>query len=175
MVHLLYALTALMMVVLFAQNMQRGVLSGELRMEFNEVRTQMTGAAIDVIDDIDRQNVAFDRLTREVGMEPSDFPLVTSASQLTPEDSFGGCSDFALCLDVDDFDDMILTRRVGDFIYDISIDVHYVDEANPNSQTGYQTFAKEVAVTVSHPAIVVGRDPLMVTIRRVFAYNRITS
>jgi hypothetical protein len=181
MVHLLYALTALLMIVLFAQNMQRGVLTGELRMELNEVRTSMIGAAIDVLDDIARDNVAFDNATREDNI-PNDpdslaifFPRVQSTAQLTPEDAFGGCVDFDFCLDVDDYHGMILTRDMGEFTYDLSISVRYVDETNPETKTGYRTFAKEVAVTVSHPAILVGSDPLMVSIARVFAYNRRTS
>ncbi|MFV1981329.1 MAG: hypothetical protein ACC655_09270, partial [Rhodothermia bacterium] len=103
------------------------------------------------------------------------YPIVLSAAQLTPESSFGGCLDYSLCGDLDDFDGMIVTRGAGGLDYDATIEVKYVDENDPMVETGIQTFAKKVRIAVTQGSLIIGGEPLSTSYSRVFIYDKPTN
>lgn len=181
MVQTIYGLTAILIVVMLALNVMRIVTGTERKMVVNEVATQVRGLAVDVMEHVG--NKWFDEVTDETDAEPSDFPLVTASSFLTPESGFGTTGDGIDCTafydpdcnDIDDYDGMTFSRDIEGIPFTATISVQYVDEDDPDQATGTQTYAKEVVVEVSSPFLLLGNDPITVTLRRTFAYNRITS
>ncbi len=180
MVQTLYGFIAIGLVMLLSLNLLRAATSTEQRMILNEVATQVTGIAVDLMEHLG--NKAFDENTDETGIEPSDFPLVTSPSMLTPDNGpdWGGCPSLYdnTCNDIDDFDGMTIERDVEGLAYRAAIEVRYVNETSPNTTSGVSTYAKEVVITVTTPAyrhLLIGGAPLEVRLSRVFAYKRITS
>jgi hypothetical protein len=138
----------------------------------NEVVSQASGVATATLEAMALR--PFDEKTDTTKV--SKFPAVTSRFELTPEGSFGGCQDFNLCEDLDDFDEMVITRKHDGFDYRVTITVRYVDPLNPTTYTGSQTFAKEVLVEVENPYLQIGPsgDPIKVPFYRVFAYDKAT-
>ena len=176
--HLIYAVLAIMLVGVFSMNMHRSMHQAQHKMVLNEVTTELTGAAYDVLEHIGRQ--PFDENTNEQKISPLVYPIITAENQLTQAGGaeWGTCTSLSVtadtCDDLDDFDGVATTVVVDGFQYDVEIDVAYVDPANPNSLPGTRTYAKQVAVTISNTYIRVGGQPLEVTIKRVFTYNRHT-
>lgn len=92
----------------------------------------------------------FDERTRNTEVERAD--------QLTPSDGleWGGCTDYALCDDVDDFHNMttVVATPAGGMSYTIDAAVRYVEVGTDGSgeetvrASSSQTFYKEVTVTV---------------------------
>lgn len=173
---LIYSILGLAVAVLFSTMLTRSVHSGGQNIVSNEVLTQMLGVGQDVLEDVGRRALPFDSNTDESKLpQPIDYPVVHYAAQLTPASSFGGCTDFALCEDLDDFDGIpSFTRTSEGLDYDVTIEVRYVDEDNPDVEQTSQTFAKEVNVVVSSPSIMIGGDPLSVGYARVFTYDKAT-
>jgi hypothetical protein len=175
MAQLIYSVLGLTIAVLFATTLNTSIFSNSQRTYTNEVLTQMLGIGEDVIEDVGRRGLPFDEAVDEeryVGQIL--YPLVHVAWELTPESSFGGCVVYEACLDLDDFDGMILQRTVEGLEYEAEISVAYVDELDPTVETVAQTFAKKVSVAISSTAITVGGEPLRIEYSRVFAYERST-
>jgi hypothetical protein len=171
----IYALAALGMTMVLSLNLSNGSRRTAERMFVNEAVTQLSGVAYDVLEDIERSGIAFDQRTDESRYaKPIQFPLVKRASDLTPEAQFGGCQDYSVCKDVDDFHGMQLVRQTQDFQFVVDLSVRYVDEGNPTELAGTQTFAKRISATVTHPSIVINGNPLRVTISRIVTYHRVT-
>ncbi len=182
----IYGLIAIMLVMMLALNVMRIVTGTERRMVTNEVATQVRGLAVDVMEHVG--NKWFDEAINEEGIEAWEFPLVTSVNQLTAESGFGNTGDGAACDhttpnfydpdcdDIDDFDGMTLDREINGIPFTAAITVQYINPDNPDlPPPGGRTFAKEVVVVISSPFLRLGDDPITVTLRRVFAYNRITN
>ncbi len=166
-----YALIAMLLLALLSLTLQRGTHSAERRQIVNEMTTQLVGVGIDVVEHIGRQ--PFDSQTDS--NKVATVPPVTNANQLTPKGSFGGCTDYNSCEDVDDFDGLAITRIVDGLQFDVQIEVNYVDELTPDNQPGYNTFAKEVRLTISSPYLYITKStPVSVQIARVIAYDRTT-
>lgn len=166
-----YALIAMLLLALLSLTLQRGTHSAERRQIVNEMTTQLVGVGIDVIEHIGRQ--PFDSQTDS--NKVATVPPVTNAAQLTPKGSFGGCTDYNACEDVDDFDGLTITRDVGGLDFDVVIEINYVDENNPDVQPGFNTFAKEIRLSISSPHLYITKSiPLTVQIARVRAYDRAT-
>jgi len=146
---------------------QRG---SQRRMAFNEVSTQASGVAVDVIEYISRMPFDVNTDTSKVFV----WPPVTTANGLTAEGDFGGCGNFIACESVEQFDGVSFTRKRDGFQFNVSIDVRYVDEDNPTLATGYQTFAKEVTVNVANPHMTIGGNPVTLQMRRVITYDKVT-
>ena len=173
---IIYSILGLSIAVLFATSLNRSVHTGEQGIVSNEVLTQMLGVGQDVLEDVGRRALPFDSKTDESTLPtPIDYPVVHSAAELTPALSFGGCTSFTSCGDLDDFHGMPSFQRVSNGItYDVTIEVRYVQEANPELAAAAQTFAKEVNVLVSSQSIQVGNNPLTVGYSRVFTYDKAT-
>jgi len=176
MTQMIYAISALGIVAVFAFMMQRSSLDNEQAMYTNEVRAQLMSIARDVADDLNRRDLPFDYATNEeVGPQPKTYPMVHSPIELTDEISFGGCP--ATCQDLDDFDNMEITGVREGLPYSGKIRVRYVDEDDPDVapiDNGGKSWAKEVSVTVKTPAIMIGNDSASVTFNMVVAYPRFT-
>ena len=175
--HLIYAVLAIMLVGLYSMNMHRSMHQTQNKMVVNEVLTQLTGAGYDVVDYIGRR--PFDENTDESKQSPLSYPVITGTGFLTPKGSFGGCASLTLsdpaCDDIDDFDGLAITVALGGFDYAVEVDVNYVDPNNPSNPATGNSYAKEVAVTISNPYVVVGGQPLEVRVTQVYTYNRHTS
>ncbi len=169
-----YGLIAMAIVALVGLTMQRSINGNQQRIVVNEVATDLSGVAVEVLEHIGSK--AFDARTDT--NKVTVFPAVTSASQLTsPTDAteWGACTNYQLCEDIDDFDGMMLTRNRDGLEYQITIDVEYVDPDNPDTPSG-KSYAKAVEVAVSNPYMKVGSSntPLTVNMYRVFTYQRST-
>lgn len=172
--HLITAVLSVLLVGLFSTNMFRSMHRTQNKMVLNEVVTALTGAGYDVMELIGR--LPFDENTDESKITPLTYPVVTGTNQITAKANFGGCAALAVsnpsCDDIDDFDGLIVTVDADGFEYEVSIDVRYVDPLNPDTPAAGITFAKEVALTISNPYLLVGGQPLEVELKRVFTYNR---
>jgi len=167
-----YSLLAMMLVAVLSMTVQRSSHRMDSRMYVNEVVTQASGVATATLEAISLR--PFDEKTDTTKV--STFPAVKSRYELTQEGSFGGCVDFNLCEDIDDFDGMVVDRVYDGFHYRVSITVRYVDPLSPSIYTGAQTFAKEVLIEVENPYLQVGDTgtPLKVPFRRIFSYDKAT-
>lgn len=177
MTQLIYSISALGIVVVVAVSMQRSSGATEQVVYTNEVLTQLVSVGRDVVDDIARRDLPFD-----AKVDPDRLPSVAvrpyvhSASELTPADEFGGCTDFEACLDVDDFHklDPPLTGVRNGLDFTANIEVEYVSATDPNTKSGSQTFAKEITVTVESSSIVLNGKPVSASYSRVLTYPGFT-
>ena len=170
-----YGLIAMAIVALIGLTMQRSINGNQQRIVVNEVATDLSGVAIEIIEHIGTK--AFDAKTDT--NKVTTFPAVTSHYELTdPSDGleWGGCTNYLLCEDVDDFDGMMFTWTKNELIYDVTIDVIYVDPDNPDVASG-KSFAKSVEVAVTNPYMKIGSSntPLTINMYRVFTYQRSTT
>jgi hypothetical protein len=171
----IYLLSALGLTMILSLNLTNGSRRTAQRMYINEAVTQLSGVAYDILEDIERSNIAFDERTDESRYpKPIIFPLVKTADELTPAAEFGGCNEYAACRDIDDFDGLQVTRTTQDHTYVIDLAVRYVEESSPTDTTSSQTFAKRISATVTHPAIQINGTPLTVTTARIVTYHRVT-
>ncbi len=176
--HLIFAVLSIMLVGLFSMNLHRSMHQSQNRMVVNEVVTALTGAGYDVLELIGR--LPFDENTDESKKDPLEYPVITSTNQLTPAAEFGGCTALALsnpaCDDIDDFHGIPTFTVTADGLeYEIDIVVQYVNPDSPDTPAGGNSYAKEVALTITNPYLRVGDQPLQVNVRRVFTYNRHTT
>lgn len=170
----LYSLIALLLVMLLSLNFYQGRNHTQQNMIVNEVLTPFNDLGMELLDHIGRQ--AFDENTDETKIAEPTWPIVTSPSGLTAEASFGGCTDFWTCDDIDDFHGLTVNRDLNGLPYTVDISVRYVDELDPDQPTGgAPSYAKEVTLEISTAAIQMGGAPLTVKIGRVYTYDRITS
>ena len=174
--HMIYAVLSIMLVGIFSTNMFRSIHQGELKMITNEVVTELTGAGYSVLEFIGRR--AFDENTDESKIDPLVYPVITGTGQLTSIAGFGGCASLTLadpgCDDIDDFDGVTVDVDHGEFVYEVVVDVQYVDPQTA-VPSGSPTYAKEVTLTLTNPYVLIGGQPLQVTVSRVFTYGRHTT
>lgn len=172
--HLIYAVVAIMLVGLFSMEMSRSIRHAETKMVLNEVLTQLSGAGYDVLEFAGQ--FPFDENTDESKQTPLQYPVITSVGELTALADFGGCVGLVFtdptCDDLDDLDDLQVVVDVDGFEYTVTIDVRYVNANNPDQVYVGKSFAKELALTITNPYLLVGGQPLQVTVSRVFTYNR---
>lgn len=175
MVQLIYSVLGLAVAILFSTTLARSSHKGGQNIVSNEVLTQMLGVGQDVLEDVGRRALPFDEKTDESKLPtPIDYPVVHSAAELTPADQFGGCVSYTACEDLDDFHGMSFTRTSNDIEYDVTVEVRYVDEDDPDTQGAAQTFAKEVNVIVANRSILMFGQPITVEYARVFTYDKAT-
>lgn len=171
----IYALAAMGVTMVLSLNLSNGSRRAAQQMFINEAATQLTGVAYDVLEDIEKQSIAFDQRTDESRYaKPIQFPLVKSRTDLTPEANFGGCLVYDECRDIDDFDGLQITRSTQDHEFVIDLAVRYVDEAVPTQVSSSQTYAKRISARVTHPSLEINGHPLRVTISRIVTYHRVT-
>jgi len=181
MAQMIYAICALMIVMLLALMATRVTHGESQKMMLGEISSAVTGVGAELLDEIARypyDPVALSSTTagtlnnRNALREASTFG---TGSPCNPNTNFSGC------LFINDFHGKTATRvrprlyrgTTSNVTYNVSaIQVRYVAEAPPHAPvTGTtKTFAKEVAVTVSSPELVVGGAPLQVTMRRIYTY-----
>lgn len=181
---LIYGVSALGIVVVFAVSMQRSTHTSEQAVYTNEVLTQLVTIGRDIVDDIAGKDLPFDRWVDPDRLPSSaTYPYVHRAEDLTDvtSDEWGGCSNFSECRDIDDFANMDppLEGERNGMKYTAYIDVHYVVLDDPDETlagTGDQkSFAKEIVVTVEASSIQVGGEPLSADYSQVITYPRITN
>jgi hypothetical protein len=168
----MYGILAMAIVAILSLTVMRASRSTDQSIVLNEMATQASGVGVDVLEAIGR--LPFDSETDTTKV--TTIPAVESADELTGEGSFGGCTSFADCEDIDDFDGLTTTRTLDGFDYEVEIDVRYVEEDTPDTYSATNTFAKQVRVLITNPHIYFG-DPsnlLTIEMRRVFTYQRST-
>jgi len=189
MVQTLYGIIALALAMMLALNLMRTITGTQRKMVLNEVATQVTSISVDMMEHLSTK--AFDDKTDESGLDlaTTTFPIVTTATALTPPSGFGSVAERPLpalpcphpdfysvhCDDIDDFDGMTMTRTIDGIPYAAEITVRYVNETDPNQVSSTQTFAKEVVVEITSPYLRIGSTPISATFSRVFTYHRRTS
>ena len=201
--HLLYALIALMLVGVLALSSMRMSTQSEQRMISNEIMTQVTGLADEVLDHADAY--WFDEATNEQKAvhQPPIFPIIDASetSSLTApsavpglgSDGWSGCTDAIYtpdantgqmrlqnsarpqsCDDLDDLHGLQLDMDRGGLTYRVDISVEYVDPLNPATPSATQTFAKRLSLRIVTEDYEVAGNPLEVEMSRVFSYDRVT-
>lgn len=182
---LLYSVAALAIVMVFSLAFRGNMIASNQKVFLNEIGTQLTGVAYDVLDDIGRKDLAFDRNTNESLLTPPiNYPLINGCSENTSPGSInwgcsncGGCTDafYDGCQDIDDFHGFSGADTVRGILYEFDISVQYVSETDPDDNAVGVTCHKEVTVDVVAPWFPVGNDTLRTSLSRVFTYDRITS
>lgn len=186
---LIYIVLAMLLVMLLMMNTQRGVNRTARDQTLNEVQTQLTGVATEVLERIGRTH--FDRYaaSRYDAANPETHKPYCGriaegqeTAALTAPADFGTtgvvCGSFAACPYIEGFHGLDTTVTRGDFVFHIdSIRVEYVDPDHFASASASQTFAKRVSVTVENPFLYLGDDPantFALTMSRVFTYGCVT-
>ncbi|MFV1980691.1 MAG: hypothetical protein ACC655_06015 [Rhodothermia bacterium] len=172
MTQLIYAIAALAAVTLFSVSMRHSGVTSEQEMYITEARTRMIGVARETVEQISRMELPFDQQTDADRVNSYQvFPYVSTAGELTPSVSFGGCTSLTTnCFDPDDFDDLTLLDQEAEGLpYDLSVTVTYVDTLT-SVESMSQTYAKEVTVTVISPAVQISGEPVSISYSRIFAY-----
>lgn len=158
-------------VALIAFTVSTSTRRSDLRMTVNEVSTQASGVAVDVIEHISR--LPFDAKTDT--SKVFVWPPVTSPAALTSEGSFGGCVSYGACESIEEFDGFTFPVIRDGFRYDVTVDVVYVLEDNPSTYSATQTYAKQVTVSVASPHLNIGSGPMTLQMRRVITYDKVTN
>jgi hypothetical protein len=182
---IILSILAIMIVMILSLTVMRSAQSSQQRMAWNEISGHVTSIATEVFDHIGR--MPFDDAVNEVKAGSNvQFPMVTNSAQLTPKssaewghsnclDAFGQIS-FHECEDIDDFDGITLIRNIAGHEYNVRINVWYVsDDAQWTRLNGSQSFLKEVELEIENQNLRVGNSPFVVTVSRVYSYNRITA
>ena len=174
----IYALAALAMTGILSFQFLLGSAAIRTRVYSNEILTQVSGVANEIIEDIGTR--AFDNRTREDLYNEAP----TSASELTASGDFGGVvlANYAncdsSCLDIDDYHGLTFVRNRDGIDFVVAISVRYVDPDNPEVEAFTQTYAKEVILTITNPNIYRFNNPdslIQIEIGRVFGYFRTSS
>ena len=132
----------------------------------NELSTQVTGIADEVLDLIDSPDIVYDSNTGTLGA------WKTTTGELSSYDSFGGCKVLSACVDVDDFHGLKATRTHQGLDYSVAITVSYVSTTNPDSVVTTPTLSKLVTVEVKSGAVIINGDSLSASISRVITYDQ---
>ena len=176
MTQLIYAVSALALVMLLTVGIQRAGLHAEREIYLTEARTRMLAAARETVERITRLDMPFDYATDpDRGAAGKTFPYVSSPGELTGKGGFGGCGlaqtyDLSPCLDIDDFHGVgPVADSVDGLPVQFEFSVAYVDTLT-GAESMLATYAKELTVTVTSPAFRTATDTLTVQYSRVFAY-----
>ena len=171
----IYALAALVIAAILSFQFLLGSRTTNARVHSNEILTQVSGVATEVIEDIGSR--AFDNRTREDLFEtPPD-----SAGDLTDPGDFGwggtpeACD--TLCMDIDDFHGLTFQEEHDGIDFEVTVTVRYVDPDNPETVVGGKSFAKEVILEITNPNIFFENNPdslLTIEVGRVFTYFKTT-
>lgn len=202
--HLIYTLTAMLLVGLLALSQFRTAANSQQRMVANEVLTQVTGVSDEVFEHA--VGYWFDERVDEDDwpLQPPTFPIITesqvdelTATSTTPgatTDGWGGCtaaiytldanmkqnrltntSRPETCDDLDDLHGLTLQMEREKMLYEVDFAVRYVDPTDLTQTVSGPTFAKALTLTITTPNYVVGNDPLEITMSQVFTYSRLTT
>jgi hypothetical protein len=165
----LYALAVMALAMLLAINIYRGTNGTQQSMIVNEVATLLTGVGVDVLEHIGSYPYDSKVDTNKV----ATVPPINNVGELTQDGDFGlGCAVVANCEDIDDFHGKTIYQLKNQIQYTVQVEVHYVDEDDPETQVVGPTFAKEVLLKISNPNLTLGNgNPLVVEMRRVFTYQ----
>jgi len=169
MTQLIYAVSALGVIMLFSVGIQRVGLTGEQEMYITEARTRMLGVARETVEQISRLDMPFDAATDPDQAAQGQFPYVDDPAKLTSVSSFGGCTYLSTCKDIDDFDGLSVADSAQGIPVTLDFEVAYVN-ALTGEESASATYAKQLRVIVSTVAINRNGAPLVVSYSRVFAY-----
>ncbi len=73
--------------------------------------------------------------------------------------------------DVDDFNGYQVTEQSMTVPYTISIDVHYVNESSPYSETSTKTYIKEIVVSIASDQFTGSSNSQILQFKKMFAYH----
>jgi len=201
--HITYTILSLLLLGIFALTMMRTSVQTQQRMISNEVITQVTGVAEEVFDHADGYWFDERVDESDHHQQPPIFPIIQasetgqltspSATPSSGTDGWGGCTDTIYlmdpnmgqrrlqntarpetCDDLDDLHGLTLDVDRDGLIYEVEVEVEYVDPVAPSTVSATPTFAKAVRLTITTPQYRMGDDPLEVQFSRVFPYTRVT-
>lgn len=177
MVQILYTLTAIFILGITVLTLNVKIHGTQERIMFSELSLEMTEVGAEILNEIGKHDY-----------DPNTiFGEVLPRSSLSPEGSWGGgfCNPnarFSGCFVINDFNGKTAERTVTrthkgtsyDVVYNVTdIAVHYVTEDAPHTPSPgkAQTYAKEVTLKVSTPALVDGTGaPIEIPMARVYTY-----
>lgn len=172
---IIYGVLALGVIGLLTLLMGRSQQTAYHQIHQNEMRTQVTGVATEILEDIGSH--PFDFYTEDgQGWDEGNPP--GSAAEITAD---GGaewgndCTPFVDC-DIDDFDNPnvgTFTRDRNGVEFEVTTDVQYVEEDDPTKPAAAQTWMKEVTLTITSPDIYFQGHPdslVEMQMSRVFSY-----
>lgn len=170
----LLSLGALAFIMIASYNLQRSNAATEKRIYENEVTVRLTGVGSEVLEYVGSR--FFDAV-----MDPGHGRYdddVTAENELSPVALFGPSEtscDYETCTAIEQFHGLAITRDRSGLEFDAVISIRYVDEADPEATVTTQTYAKEVAVTITSSNIKTGESDnfLTGTMTRIFTYETI--
>lgn len=178
---MIYSVAAILLLGVAFLNVNQKIHGTDERIMFSELTVEMTGVGAEILDEIGKE--LFDPVTS------SGLTIPTSDLSTTPYSTASTCDpndpNYSGCSTIGDFHGKTATRNrtrthsvngatttytVPYNVTDIAVD--YVSEASPHTSTGgAKSFAKEVTLTVSTPALVNGNgDPFEIQMSRVYMY-----
>jgi len=170
MAQILYAVSALAVVMIFSFGMQRAGLTAQQEMYITEARARMLGVARETVERISRMDMPFDEaIDPDRGASGKVYPYISSPVELTSDSSFGGATLISGGLDIDDFHGMSVADSADGLPVMLEFEVTYVD-ALTGAESAAATFAKRLTVHVSTTAVRYKGEPVMISYSRVFSY-----
>ncbi len=167
-----YGVLGLTAAALVSFSLMRSPDRGSDELVSNEVVSHMLYVGQDILQDIAQRSLPFDaNLVSISTVSNVSHPAGSEANELTAYGAFGGCMTIAACGDLDDLDGISFVQESDGVTYDVSIEVRYVEPAAPYAPSTTPTFAKQLNVLVSTPAVPIGGRPLTVGYARVFTYD----
>ena len=170
----IYAVLALAIIGFLTLFLGRSQQTVYHQMYQNEMLTQVSGVANELMEDIGAH--PFDFYTEDgQGWDEENPPMLDGITADGGPEWGNSCTMFVNC-DIDDFDnpDVGTFERVRNGIeFDITTEVGYVNEDDPTLDSGVRTWMKEVTLTISSPQIYKQNNPdslIEVTMSRVFSY-----
>lgn len=191
----IYLIAAMLALSTLLMTSQRGTDRVRQTQMLNEVSTQLTTAASEVLETIGRayyDKYVYDNRSEEP-LQCGRVENGLEGSTFAAEGAFVVCTTtFGACTYIEGFHDfnpgplpgapdLVVTRGGhGDekgFTVNLEVSVRYIDPADYTVTPGTQTFAKEVSVTAHTPDAYLGDDPsdfsrqFSITLTRVFPYG----
>ena len=175
MVQILYTVTAIFVLGITVLTLNVRIHGTQQRMMFSELAQEMTSVGAELLNEIGKAEY-----------DPNTiFGEVLPRAALSAEGTWGsGSCDpdnrFASCFVINDFHGKTATRSITrthdgapvTVEYNVSdLEVHYVTESAPHTASATQTYAKEVTLNISTPALVdANGDPIEIPMSRVYTY-----
>ena len=175
MVQILYTIIAIFVLGITVLTLNVKIHGTQDRMMFSELSIEMTSVGAELLNEIGKHDY-----------DPNTiFGEVLPRAALSPEGTWGSGScnpdaKFQGCFVINDFHGKTAERTVMrthkgtdyDVVYNVTdLEVHYVTEASPYTASGTQTYAKEVSLNISTPALVDGTGtPITIPMSRVYTY-----
>ena len=175
MVQILYTVTAIFVLGITVLTLNVKIHGSQERMMFSELAQEMTSVGAELLNEIGKADYDPNTIFGEVLPRASlSVESGWGSGLCAPDNKFSGC------FVINDFHGKTATRSITrthkntTYTVDYNVtdlEVHYVTEAAPHTASPTQTYAKEVTLNISTPALVdASGDPIEIPMSRVYTY-----